>query len=312
MIRSRTRHLSAFCLVLVALVGGLVQGPDAQAFDKKFIYIDFAGIDARPDSELTATQKTALKLGILAELQANMIIAVGAGNVEVTADPTKKTEAIRHIQILNEHNPTFAATRKRAWGGRVKGSKVGKVYLKNFLDIQRAADPFKTDGKLDINKLRNAIEHTAAHELAHTFGVGHNNRTGNNVNKMTKGKNYDAIKKAEHNWHYDGHINTGIRKNFHRPASQSSVDYEIEVLSMNYCDEPTGPGESEELGGLDVSFNFSGTLAGEFDWGFFGADSDGGLNDGDAEFDFLYKSSMEGLGEDADLITFFTDWDDQT
>lgn len=296
------------CVLIFATVLALVMPTPVYAITKKTIYVDTSGIDARAD--LNATQKTALKNGILADIQANLEMAVGEENVSVTNDPAKEAGASRKVKILNEHNPSYPP--KRAWGGRTPGSDTAKVYLKNFLDIARPGDPFKTDGKFDMDKLDNAIGHTAGHELGHTFSAGHNNNTSDDINKMTKGGNYGAKEKANNTWVYDNHTDKVISKNWEKAACAAKVDYEVEALIIDYWDEPLLLGESEEFGGLDVLFDFSGPLTSHFYWGFLGPDSDGGVVDGDPEFDFIYKSSMEGLGADAQMITFFEGSHDYT
>lgn len=308
--RMRKVSIVMLCVLIFAAVFAVMLPTTVtvDALTKNTIYVDTSGIDARTD--LTAAQKTALKDGILNDIRANLEQAVGEENVEVSNDPAKEAGASRKVKIVNEHNPGYPP--KRAWGGRVPGSDTAKVYLKNFLDIARPGDPFKTDGNLDMDKLANAIGHTAGHELGHTFSVGHNENTGDDVNKMTKGGNYGANEKANNVWVYDDHTDRLISENWEKAGCAAKVDYEVETLIMHYWDEPLLPGESEEFGGLDVLFHFSGLLASEFYFGFLGPDSDGGFEDGNSEFDFIYKSSMEGLGADAQMLTFFQGSHDYT
>ena len=172
------------CMLLVATVFVTVM-PETTALSKKTIYVDTSGIDERTD--LTATQKTELKDGILLDIRVNLELAVGEENVEVTNDPTKKAGASRKVEIVNSFG-------NDAWGGRMPGSDTAKVYLKEFLDDPDVADDFKTDGNWDTSKLANGIGHTAGHELGHTFCVGHNSNTGDDIDKMTDGGSCKLVK----------------------------------------------------------------------------------------------------------------------
>lgn len=308
--------LIIFALIFSTVSNITVQIVPVQAVAKKTIYVDTSAIDALPETVLSAAQKTQLKNKIIEKIKENLESAAGAGNVEVTNDPTKKAGASRKVDIKNEFGGG-------AWGGWTQGSDTGKVYLKEFLEDPNVAGDFKSGDppSWDVDKLANGIAHTASHELGHTFSVGHNKNTGDDINKMTTNEGapagsprYGANEKANRDWGYDEHTKKVIKENWEKEACASEKDYELKALYSYYWDEPLFPRDYklEEFGGLDALFGFSGLLASDFYLGFLGFDSDNGLYDGSAEFDFIYKSSMEGLGADAEMLTFFKGSHDYT
>ncbi len=278
---------------------------NAQELTKQTIYVNTIGIDTRDD--LTDEQKTDLKNKIIADIKRNLADAVGEDKVEVTNDRNKKDGASRKVNLWN----IFSRPPGTYMGSRMPGSDTGKVYLKEFMDDPRG-DAFKTDGEWDMDKLANAIGTIAAHELGHTFSVGHNSKTGEQLNKMTKGSKVSASTWATHNFTYDTHSKREIRKNWGKRTCAASVDYAVKALNMDYWGEPLLPYTPIEGGGLDVLFDFGGSMASDFYFGFLGPDSDWGELDGNMEFDFIYKSSMEGLDADAQIITFFEGWHNYT
>jgi len=270
--------------------------------EKQTIYIDTSGIDRRTD--LSDQEKNELKTKILNDIKRNFEEAVGAGKVEVTNNQSKKRTAIRKVRILNQFDPD---RRNPGYGAWPHGSDIVNVYLKEFMDDPAVKDAFKTSGKWDTTKLANAIGHTCAHELGHSFSVGHNKKKGSDLNKMTKGGLYSANDKATREWHFDEHSKKTIKKNWGKKPCRSATDYEKKALILDYYwSDLSYTYKPEETGSVDVYFTFIySSLARYFYFGILGFDSDNGTLDGDPRYDFIYKSSMEGLGADAEMLTFF-------
>ncbi len=273
---------------------------------KQTIYVDTSGIDVRGD--LTNEQKNDLKDKVLDHIRKNVESAVGKENVEVTNDKTKEKDANRKIDIKND----FASPKGSCWGDRVKGSDTGTVYLKEFLDDAAVNGDFKTGGKWDTTKLSNGIGGAGAHELAHTFCVGHNTSAGagnkmadgSKMDKNGDGKNSDEL--TDSNWKYDKHTKDEMKKKWDTKACENSVDYAMKAIDMHYWgDELYATIKTCELGGFNVLFDYSGYLSNQFYFGYLGPDYDDGLVDGNSDFDFLSQSSMDGLGGDANGLTFF-------
>lgn len=276
---------------------------DTRAPGVQTIYFDTSGIDARTD--LTDKQKKDLKDKILEDVKQNLESAVGKGNVQVTTDAAKKGSASRVVEIKNTLGDG-------AWGDWPIGSKSVNVYLKEFMDDKNVNDNFKTDGKWDIDKLGNALGHTSGHEVGHTFSIGHNDNTDDKVNKMTKGGNIPASKRATGDFQLDAHSKKVVTENWDKDPCKSAIDYEDKALNMQYGGEPTLPNKPGETGVIDTIFNYIGDLAKDFYFGIFGEDTDEGKNDGNSKADFIYKSSMVGEGADATMISFFEGAHDNT
>lgn len=268
---------------------------------KHTIYVDTAGIDKRDD--LNDDQKQALKDLIAADVWANFALAVGDENVKVSYDPKDRKGASRIVEILNSFHPKGA----NAWGATtMDGKGKGRVFLKKFMEGAGSA-AYKTDGQWDVDKLGNSLGHTAGHELAHTFSVGHNSDRGEDLNKTTRG-GYHDLEKATRTWVFDDYADKTILANWDKPACKSAPDYTNPVLEAEFWGDPLWEWSQEDYGGLDTILTLDGDLAAQFRLGFLGRDSDDGVFDGSADFDFIYKSSMEGTDFDAPMITFFSPW----
>lgn len=299
----RSRRTWAF----VVAVGLLIQLPQARtalagtapaAPKPQTIYVDTSAIDAR--SDLTATQKTQLKQKIMDHIEDNFAACVGSANVTVTNDSSKKAGAKRIVNIQGGRSPSSS------WGQWNRGSKSVDIYLGEYMDDPNVTGTFKTGEAWDLDKLANGIGSTSAHELGHSYSLGHNNLKGSDVNKMTKGDNVTTDKMADHPWEFDTHSEQTIKDNWNQPPCKTETDYMKKALVSHYAGPlPPGPNKTCDVDSVDSLFLSSGAMAELFDFGWYGEDTDDGLDDGDAGFDFIYKSSMEGLGDDAEMITFF-------
>jgi PKD repeat protein len=286
-------------LILLALIFLTAILTPVQASSKTVtIYVDTSAIDAR--SDLTKEQKNDLKNKILEDIKSNFEKAVGKDNVIVTNDPKKKKEADRIVNI----KPGNSTPPGSAWGSWEHGSSTVDVYLGEFMDDKSVADNFKTNGKWDTTKLGKAIGHTAGHELGHSYSIGHNGQTGAKRSKMTKGSNIPASDRATTDFDFDKHSVDVLKKNWKKKPCKTAQDYDQKVLITHYWEEPFLPHKPNELGSVDALFSFEGTLSQFFEFGVLGEDTDGGAEDGNSDFDFIYKSSMFGNETDAEMITF--------
>lgn len=270
------------------------------------VYVDFSGIDARGD--LTAQQKADLKNKIKEKLKKNLESAVGAGNVDVTDDAAKKAGAARKVEFKDSMGGG-------AWGDWAAGSDTANVYVQEFMDDPNVDDAFQTDGKWDLDKLANALERTAAHELGHSFSVGHNDDTGADEDKMTDGGGVTAEERATKDWHYDEHSKKTIQENWNKKPCAAAVDYDHKALLTDVWGADMLPWKPDDLFDIDTLFSFSGRMASQFHFGWLGRDPNGALP-GDPDFDllrgFVYKSSLDGRGADAEMITFLQHHHDYT
>jgi len=311
-----------------------------QEFAKGTIYIDTVGIEAwakgpppKPP-QLNDQQLTDLINKILSDVKRNLESAVGDGNVEVTNNATKLNDAIKQVWILNRLYPKpywKDGYRYSAFGEALLNGDTANVYLGEFMNDSEDLNVFKPGGNWDVTRLGNAIAHTCSHEIGHLFGRGHNDNTGDRVNKMTTNEGtdtdpnttqippprYNLSDKATLGWTYGGGAKEAIRNGWPKSpgARAKSPDTREGYQGGGYVRPNyfhywhTPPAQEvvlhEEVGGVDVLFNFSGPLASEFYFGFLGPDRDGGLEDGNPQFDFIYQSPMEGLEEDDGMLTFF-------
>ncbi len=290
-------HIFKAFIFILALAMGLCFSQTLSA--KETIVVDCSGIDAR--SDLSAAEKQALKDKIVDEIKDNYESALGEDGVEVTTDTSKPTD--RTVKILNQ----FSSPKGKAWGGWPSGSKTSEVYLKEFMDNPKFKDAFRNDdGSVNTGKMGNAIGQTASHEVGHSYSVGHNGNTGDDVNKMTKGSNVSAETKATKSFDFDKHSKDTIKKNAGKKPCTTATDYDIMALMTDYDYFDAGyENLACELGGIDAYFSFNGAWAPFFDFGWYGEDSDNGLIDGNEDYDFIFKSSMFGNDTDAEIITFF-------
>jgi hypothetical protein len=280
----------------MTVLPGLAWGADT-------IYVDLSGVDGIPG--LTADQKQELKDLIKADIQANFDVALGSGNVTVTDDAGQAAGADRQVHI-NDDVGTHArsdGTTGYHYGEWEHGSTDCNVHIRNF--TERHGDDYKTGGQWDLDKLRKGIGRTAAHELAHSYSVGHNSN-GSSPDKMTEGGLVSSSTRADTEWVFDSHTGNVLQNNLGKPPCATTADYDEEYIQPVLFDMPLFPFDPDEVGCFDAMFQFNGPMASQFDFGWYGQDSDGGLVDGNSEFDFIYKSSMSGVpDQDATQLTFF-------
>jgi|GEM_PF-1166928 len=309
--------------ITVLFIGLACCAASVQAAD--IIYLDLDAIDSWPG--LTATQKTQFKNMLKADVQRNFDERLGAGKVTVTTTPTPS--ARRTVKVLNRygsHRDKNGET-KPHYGKWDHGSSTVYVYLKNFRG-QNDRFHYKTGGQWDLTKLTNGIGRVIAHELAHSYSVGHNNNDGSACrkpkNKMTK--KVSRAERANTTWHFDEHTGNVISGNLGKPPCQTCVDYSVGYLrpvvydTVAYLDpdwdpnapDPNDPNDVtvsrwlplEDYGCFDAFLEITGPLAPMFDLGWYGRDTDGGYEDDNPDFDFIYKASAAEL-EPPDMLTFF-------
>jgi hypothetical protein len=270
------------------------------------IYVNTTAIDKRND--LNNSQKTGLKNRILQHIRNNYNDAMGAGNVSVTNDPAQANSANRTVQIEPGMDPNAA---KPAWGRWPAGSNKTKVFLGEFMNDSSVNGSFKNpDGTWNTTKLGNGIGHTSGHEVGHSYSIGHNHKTGpkneaDNRSKMTAGEYINSSARASANYTFDNHSKDVLGKNWGKPPCEAAADYDYKVLVSNFWGAPSLPDKSDEGNTLDVLFFPFVGMPGFFELGFLGADTDHGLEDGNPEFDFIYKSSLTmNMDLDAEILSF--------
>ena len=270
------------------------------------IYVDTRGIDSMIG--LTDEEKAQLKAAILAHIWDNLNETVGAENVTVTNDPSQAANANRTINLIHQSGAIQYVSEdgyvwvERFFGKWRHGEDEVDVFLRNF--YRHHPNDFKDDGVWNITKLANAIGRTAAHEVAHSYSVGHNRRTVNQ-SKMTDGELVNITNRASGEWHFDNHTRDVLRENWGNPPCDSATDYDRNALVMNYWAPASTPEDACEFASSDALFLYEGELAYFFEFGWLGEDTDKGEFDGDPNFDFIYKSSMSyNPYIDAEMITF--------
>jgi len=298
------------CVLMFATVFAVAVPTNVGAADPVTIYVDTFWIDERAD--LTPEQREQLKECIIHDIQLNFNLAVGAGKVEVTNDPAKKDGSDRQVLFLRtvgtHTNPD--GTTGYHYGIWFNGDTEVRVYLGTFMDLTAGAqDPndYKTDGQWDITKLNNAIGQTCAHELGHSFCIGHNGETEpEDQSKMTDGSLVPSSVKANNAWIFDEHSERVLAENLNKKPCKSAVDYDEVALWAHFWGAPDLPGVPDEWGAVNTLFSFSGSHASEFELGWYGVDTDDGVIDGSSEFDFIYKTSMlPDPEQNAEMLTFF-------
>lgn len=269
------------------------------------IYVNTSAIDGRAD--LTAAEKAALKSAIKAEIKRNLETAFGAGQVDVSDDPAQKGSADRTVNIRNEegHYTDNNGNNKRKWGVWTGGSSQVRVYLKNYMDL--AASEFKSGDPpvWDTTRLGTAIGSTACHEVAHSFSAGHDNsdpssKMGRSHRAAQLGDGLNLLEPAQ----------DVLRANRGKPPCKTATDYSTECCMPDWWSDTQPPEGSEMHEGptLTAQLTCGGSLASMFDLGWWGADTDKGAIDGNANGDFIYKSSMTGTVHDSPTIAFFEGW----
>ncbi|MBU0617689.1 MAG: hypothetical protein KKI02_08220, partial [Planctomycetes bacterium] len=297
--------------ILVAGVAIILGAMPALAGDT--VYVDLSGIDtAFPD--LTPAQRQELKDLIVADMQANFNVA----GVDITVTVDAAADADRTVNItddLGTHERADGSTGHH-YGDWTEGSDECNVHLDNFTD--RHGDDYKdADGNWDLDKLRKGIGRTAAHEVAHSYSVGHNDE-GDSPDKMTEGGLVSSETRANTEWIFDDHTGTTMGENLGKAPCETAADYDEGYLEPvftwpplfpNPDWDPTDPNSDpyndlDEYGNFDARLFIEGYLAELFDLGWYGRDTDNGLEDGNPDFDFIYKASMAEASP-PELLTFF-------
>jgi hypothetical protein len=299
--------------ILVAVIATLVGAIPAFASDT--VYVDLSGIDtAFPD--LTAEQRQELKDLIVADMQANFNVA----GVDITVTTDSSADADRTVHInddLGTHQRADGSTGHH-YGEWPYGSDECNVHLDNFTD--RHGDDYKdADGHWDLDKLRKGIGRTAAHEIAHSYSVGHNGE-GDSPNKMTEGGLVSSETRANTEWIFDEHTADVMNENLGEDPCETTADYDEDYLEPVFTWPPLFPNpdwdpsdpnsdpynDLDEYGNFDGRLLIEGSMAEMLDLGWYGRDTDNGLEDGNPDFDFIYKASM-AEATPPDMLTFFED-----
>lgn len=296
------------CLVGLVLVILVWRPSAAFADDPVIIYVDTSSIDEGAIPNLTTEQKTTLASLLLQQIQNNFDAAVGAGAVKISNKTADRSNAKRIVNIIDNVVPVTDGRDKDSsvYGRWWREAKEANVYLYNFLD--RHCDLYQNpDGSYDVGKLANGLSWAASHELGHSYSLGHN-MNGTNITLMTDGHlvNNELLPQGGVSFSEDWakkllQWNIGCK-----PCKTTfNVDIGAAIKPLAYGTPHTENGASLDVGCFNASLDFSGPLASQFDLGWYGEESDGGA-DGNANFDFVFKSSLTGIpGEDAPWLAFF-------
>ncbi len=282
---------------------------------KVTIYVNTSAIDGRTD--LNDTQKTALKNRIIQHMKDNYEPAVGAGNVTITNDPSQAGSADRTVQIEPGKDPNQA---KPAWGRWPHESNTTYVYLGEFMNDSSVNGSFKNpNGTWNTTALGNAIGHTAGHEVGHSYSIGHNHNerpkffADDNRSKMTVGSNINASERANASFGFDNHSKNVLRNNWGNGACDAVADYDMKILFADFWSNPTVSDKYDEYGTFDARLYYFTDAPGWYELGFLGTDTDDGLEDGNPDFDFIYKSSLWLNNDlDAEYISFLSGHHERT
>lgn len=271
------------------------------------VYVNTDAINNVPN--LSDAQKTQLKDNIVADIQANFDQAVPPpGTISVTRDSAQAGNASRTVTIAN--NSGFVTdpdgTTHYVYGQWNSGSASSTVNLGMFTD--RNGDDYKTGGQWDLDKLANGIGRTAAHEVAHSWSVGHNERPKGGSRpqtKMTDGSLVSGGDRATGDWSFSNFSKWVLKQNLNKRPCSSRTAHDADYINSFYYGLGSIPYDSDDPRRFNAGFEFQGPLANQFNLGWLGEDSDGGLDDGRADFDFIFKSAMEGSTDtDAEVLTF--------
>ncbi len=294
-------------------IAGLLAVVLCAAASADIVYVDLSGIDTIvTNPPLTDAQKQALKDCILADINANFA-AIGV-DIQATDNPGLNSNRIVRLHPQTGSRPNGDGGTTYFYGEWAHGSTECDVYLGNFFN--RHGGDYKTNGQWDVSKLCNGIGRTAAHEVAHSYSVGHNRH--NPPDKMTEGGLVGSSTRANTGWIFDEHTGEVMGRNLGHPPCQTTTDYDGDFLEPYFWDAPLFPNpeydpndpnsdpfnDLDEWGDFDALLTIEGPMAELFDLGWYGADTDGGLEDGNPNFDFIYKASM-AEPEPPELLTFF-------
>jgi len=280
--------------------------------DEFVIYVDMSGIDRMPRTVLNNDEKQQLKEMILQDLRDNFAPVEGV-NFNFTTDPSKERVAQRKVNILNNVGrvrlPNGETT--DCYGLCPSQSNTVNVYLKNFYRHKRS---IYAEGRLhndyNVTKLANGIGAVCGHELGHSFCLGHNEHEPSD--KMTNGSRTRAEDMATHHFEFDEHARDVVSRNARSGVLCNSFEEYFEEhdhLEAHFYDLPLTSGNDYwEYFRFDADFSFSGQYANNFEVGWLTLDSDNGANDGNAEWDFIYKTAMSQYkDQNAEAFTFFED-----
>jgi len=281
------------------------------------IYINTSGIESRTD--LTESQKTALINLILAHVRANYNDAVGAANVTITNDSDEEEDADRTVEILNEYSsPTHSAWGRWFAGDHNPGEdgKKSKVFLREFMDFM--GHLFKYDnGTWNLTALSNALGHTTGHEVGHSYSCAHDHETATsgpdgteNRSKMTDGNNIPSSERSEARFLFSDADKEILRRNWgNRPCNASEL--EDRQVTSEFTEGPSSGEMPDEYGTNDATMSVYSEMPGWYELGFLGYDNDNGAEDGDPDYDFIYKSTI-GLSTDKSIMSFLSGHHDAT
>ena len=195
------------------------------------LYVDLSGIDTGFPG-LTNEQRQQLKDKIVADIQANF--DVSGVDITVTTDATAEADRTVKINDSMGSEPRKGGGTAYYYGEWTEGSSSCDVYLDNF--TERHGDDYKTGGEWDLDKLANGIGRTAAHEVAHSYSVGHNSDTPHN--KMTEGGLVPSSERADTEWVFDDHTDEVLKNNLGKPPCDSTTDYDEEFIVPTFYDAP--------------------------------------------------------------------------
>lgn len=295
-------------LAVLAITGfaGVARATDSPVV----IFVNTAPLDEAPFPNMSDADTAALKAGMVAEIQAKFDAALGPGVVTVTNDPAREASASRRVVLkdeygMNSRGDLFYGGWSEGKNGQ-PGSETVFIYLSNFADFDQ--DHYKTNEQWDVSKLKRSLAATASHELAHTFSVGHNLSNDGTKTLMKEGP---AITPAER-----ATVDRGFDETFVRNTLKNNIRTKPCVTAQNFTipiavkpvatATPQTPHTPEDVGSFTASLASTGPLASSFSLGWYGEDSDDGEDDGDSDYDIIYKSSLGGLlGIDAPWLTFF-------
>lgn len=305
--RARWRRCAPILAVLaIAGFAGVARATDPPVV----IFVNTASLDEAPFPNMSDADIAALKAGMVAEIQAKFDAALGPGVVSVTNDPAREAAASRKVVLkdeygMNSRGDVFYGGWSEGKGGQ-PGSDTVFVYLSNFADFDQ--DHYKTNDQWDVSKLKRSLAATASHELAHTFSVGHNISNDGTKTLMKEGPAITPAERATVDRGFDeAFVKNTLMNNIRAKPCVTAQNFTIPVAVKPVSTAtPQTPHTPEDVGSFTASLASTGPLASSFSLGWYGSDSDDGEDDGDSDYDFIYKSSLGGLlGIDAPWLTFF-------
>ena len=295
------------CVILFTLLAGY--GAAAGQGDPMF-YVDTSAIDARQD--LSDAQKSEVKNAMMDEIKRNLETAFGAGTVDVTNDGMAGGFCDRSVTV----DPGIGTYKDKSnntqhyWGQWTPPSSNVKVALGSYMDLYGGAD-FKTGDPpvWDTVKLGKAMGTTASHEIAHSYSAGHDDRlaVAGSVQEPNKMNSANSANQIGGGLPFNGAAKDTLSGNNGKPPCTAVTDYKSISCIGYWWRDPVAPVGQQPYEPLAVTalFGFTGWLADDFDFGWWGIDTDSGLFDGNSWADFVFKSSMTATPCDSPTITLF-------